>query len=76
MPEDNNKKIETSRRRFLKTAAKIAVYVPPAMLALSQPSHATFSQSSGVTHHGGQYSWNQYYGGGSFWSAWRNWFRR
>jgi hypothetical protein len=74
MHEDNNKKVETSRRRFLKTAAKVAVYVPPAMLVLSQPSHATFSQSAGVTHHGGHHSFNSY--GGGFWSLWRKWFRR
>lgn len=44
--------VETSRRKFLKTAGKLAVYVPPAMLAISQPSYATFAQSAGVTHRG------------------------
>jgi len=47
--EDSNREhLESSRRDFLKTAGKIAVYTPPVMLAISSPSHATFSKSSGV----------------------------
>ena len=41
---------ETSRRRFLKAAGKIAVYTPPAMLLMSKPSFATFTNSGGYTH--------------------------
>jgi hypothetical protein len=39
--------VETSRRRFLKTAGKIAVYTPPAMLLMSKPSFATFNKTGG-----------------------------
>lgn len=41
------KKIEASRRKFLKTAGKIAVYTPPAMLVLSQPSFAEIQTTGG-----------------------------
>lgn len=37
---------ESSRRDFLKTAGKTAVYTPPVMLAVSQPNFA-HAQSSG-----------------------------
>jgi hypothetical protein len=50
MSENVTEKVEESRRKFLKTAGKIAVYTPPAMLALSRPSYATFAQSSGTTY--------------------------
>ncbi len=43
--------VENSRRRFLKTAGKIAVYTPPMMLALSKPSFATFNKSGGSQHY-------------------------
>ena len=42
--------VENSRRRFLKTAGKIAVYTPPAMMLMSNPSFATFSKSGGHTY--------------------------
>lgn len=41
--------IATSRRKFVKAAGKIAVYTPPAMLLLMNPSARTFAQSSGVS---------------------------
>jgi hypothetical protein len=44
---DAHDSLETSRRDFLKKAGKIAVYVPPAMLALSAPSFEAIAQSSG-----------------------------
>ena len=50
MDRDVSQDVEESRRKFLKTAGKIAVYTPPAMLALSKPSYATFTQSSGTTY--------------------------
>ena len=37
---------ESSRRDFLRTAGKTAVYTPPVMLAVSQPNFA-HAQSSG-----------------------------
>ena len=45
--------IEESRRRFLKSAGKLAVYTPPAMLLMMQPSYAHFNRSGGrVYRHG------------------------
>jgi hypothetical protein len=44
-------KVESSRRRFLKTAGKIAVYTPPAMLLMAKPSFATFNKSGGHTYY-------------------------
>ena len=41
--------IETSRRRFLKKAGKLAVYTPPAMALMMQPSEASFLRSGAVT---------------------------
>ena len=40
--------VAQSRRKFLKSAAKLAVYTPPAMLVVSKPSFASFAQSGGV----------------------------
>jgi len=44
----NDKKTETkradiheSRRRFLKSAGKLAIYTPPAMMVLAKPSQAS-----------------------------------
>lgn len=45
----NGKQVEASRRKFLKTAGKIAVYTPPAMLVLSQPSFAEIKNTGGQT---------------------------
>ena len=45
---DEMRDLETSRRAFLKKAGEIAVYVPPAMLALSAPSFKAIAQSSGA----------------------------
>jgi hypothetical protein len=42
--------VESSRRRFLKTAGKIAIYTPPAMLLMSKPSFATFGKSGGYPY--------------------------
>ena len=39
----------TSRRKFLEAAGRIAVYTPPAMLAMSQPSFAEIQKSGGST---------------------------
>ncbi len=36
-----------SRRDFLKTAGKLAVYTPPVLVAMSRPSHALFMKSNG-----------------------------
>lgn len=46
---DNTENVEESRRRFLKKAGKLAVYTPPAMALMMQPSHAHFLRSGGVT---------------------------
>ena len=45
---DEQSKNRKSRRRFLKSAAKVAIYTPPAMMAVSNPSFATFAQSGGL----------------------------
>ncbi len=45
--------VERSRREFLKTAGKIAVYTPPAMLAMSSPSFASIAKSAGTDCQGG-----------------------
>ena len=42
-------KVQGSRRNFLKSAAELAVYTPPAMLALAKPSFARITQSNGGT---------------------------
>ncbi|MCZ6566409.1 MAG: hypothetical protein O6852_09840 [Gammaproteobacteria bacterium] len=36
-----------SRREFLKTAGKFAVYTPPALMLMSKSSHANFTKSGG-----------------------------
>jgi len=36
-----------SRRKFLKTAGKFAVYTPPALLVMSKTSSANFAASAG-----------------------------
>jgi hypothetical protein len=39
---------QESRRKFIKTAGKLAVYTPPAMMLLAQPSaHAISSCNNG-----------------------------
>jgi len=52
--EKDQKKVE-SRREFLKTAGKFAVYTPPALILMSKSSHATFIKSGGghEDHHEG-----------------------
>jgi hypothetical protein len=50
MDQTANKETESldaSRRAFLKTAGKVIVYTPPAMLVLYQPSFKAIAQSSG-----------------------------
>lgn len=42
--------IEESRRRFLKKAGKLAIYTPPAMALMMQPSHARFLTSGGIVN--------------------------
>lgn len=50
MADKDKSKLEQSRRRFLKTATKLAVYTPPAMLAVSAPGFAKIAQSGGNVH--------------------------
>ena len=45
----NNKNPRNSRREFLKAASKLAVYTPPAMMVLANPSLAQVAQSGGRT---------------------------
>ncbi len=45
MSQKQNK--SESRRDFLKTAGKFAVYTPPALMIMSKSSHATFTESCG-----------------------------
>jgi hypothetical protein len=52
MKEKEQPNVEQSRRKFLKTATKLAIYTPPAMLAISKPSFATFAQSGGAISEG------------------------
>ncbi len=42
--DQNQNKLE-SRRDFLKTAGKFAVYTPPALMIMSKSSHANFTES-------------------------------
>lgn len=44
-----DKEVTESRREFLKKAGRFAVYTPPAVMLLMQPSHATMMQSGIVT---------------------------
>ena len=56
---DTMEQVEDSRRDFLKKAAKVAVYAPPAMLIMSRPSYATFQKTGGqdtYTHTDSNYS--------------------
>lgn len=39
---------DASRRKFLEAAGRIAVYTPPAMLAMSRPSFAEIQKSGGT----------------------------
>ena len=45
----NNKNPGNSRREFLKAAGKFAVYTPPAMMVLADPSLAQIARSGGRT---------------------------
>jgi len=68
MDNKKNKSESKSRRDFLKTAGKFAVYTPPALLLMGNPSHATFTKSGGHT----EYSYEQKR---EFISKILNWFR-
>ena len=46
---EENEEISTSRRKFVQAASKVAVYTPPAMMLLMNPSMSAFARSSGVT---------------------------
>jgi hypothetical protein len=46
-PAKESEALDVSRRAFLKNAGKMAVYTPPAMLALASPSFKAIAQSSG-----------------------------
>ncbi|HUF74583.1 MAG TPA: hypothetical protein VMR74_17005 [Gammaproteobacteria bacterium] len=57
--QDTMEQVEDSRRDFLKKAAQVAVYTPPAMLIMSRPSYATFNKTGGqdtYTHTSSSYS--------------------
>ena len=61
---------DESKRKFLKTAGKFAIYTPPALMLMSKSSHATFSKS-GHGHgdkkkrrRGGKKGRRRYYGRG------------
>lgn len=45
MSKEENNQTQTSRRDFLKTAGKFAVYTPPAILLMSQPGNTVFAKS-------------------------------
>ena len=49
---DSNSNKTESRRKFLKTAGKFAVYTPPALMLMNKPSHATFKKTGGYTDGG------------------------
>lgn len=42
--------VESSRRKFLKTAGKIAIYTPPVMLAVARPDFAHAQSSGGSSY--------------------------
>ena len=37
-----------SRRKFLKTAGKFAIYTPPALMLMSKSSHAYMTKTNGI----------------------------
>ena len=46
--KSNSDKTRTeSRRKFLKTAGKFAVYTPPALMLMSKPGGEVFAQTGG-----------------------------
>ena len=46
--ESNSDKDKTeSRRKFLKTAGKFAVYTPPALILMSKPGSEVFAKTGG-----------------------------
>ena len=46
--QSNSDKTRTeSRRKFLKTAGKFAVYTPPALMLMSKPGGKVFAQTGG-----------------------------
>ena len=47
MSEKSTSGTDSSRRKFLKSAGKLAVYTPPIMLAMSSPSFAHIAKSGG-----------------------------
>ena len=46
---DANSDKQGSRRKFLKTAGKFAVYTPPALMLMSKPGSQVFANSGGST---------------------------
>ena len=40
---------ESSRREFMKTAGKLAIFTPPAIMLLTRPSRACITNSPGLT---------------------------
>ena len=44
---ESRESLDVSRREFLKSAGKVAIYAPPAMLAMSAPSFSAIAQSAG-----------------------------
>ena len=46
--ESNSDKAKTeSRRKFLKTAGKFAVYTPPVLMLMSKPGNEVFAKTGG-----------------------------
>jgi hypothetical protein len=41
---------DEARRDFIKKAGKLAIYTPPAMLTLMQPSYTAFAKSGGCNN--------------------------
>ena len=49
---DGDEEISASRRKFVQAAGKIAVYTPPAMMLLMNPSAEAFAKSAGMSEVG------------------------
>jgi hypothetical protein len=56
--EDYQPKIEGSRRAFLKKAGKFAIYTPPVVMLLTNPSYACLKKSYCGRPYGKRYGRN------------------
>ena len=54
MANKNRKPNEESRRKFLKTAGKLAIYTPPAMMLLMKPNAYAVSSCNNGFGNGGE----------------------